>query len=101
MQHQFSDSKYPFLRYFIGDIRDKDRLVTAMEGVDIVIHAAALKHVSVAEYNPSEFIKTNILGTQNLSRYQFTKFCRKVCCIINRQSIFSSKSLWCYKIMCR
>lgn len=66
MQHQFSDSKYPFLRYFIGDIRDKDRLVTAMEGVDIVVHAAALKHVSVAEYNPSEFIKTNILGTQNL-----------------------------------
>ncbi len=66
MQQVFSDSKYPFLRYFIGDIRDKERLITAMEDVDIVIHAAALKHVSVAEYNPSEFIKTNILGTQNL-----------------------------------
>lgn len=66
MQQEFSDLKYPFLRYFIGDIRDKDRLTTAMEGVNIVVHAAALKHVSVAEYNPSEFIKTNILGTQNL-----------------------------------
>lgn len=65
-QHKFPNDKYDFLRYFIGDIRDKDRLYRAMEGVDIVVHAAALKHVSVAEYNPSEFIKTNILGTQNL-----------------------------------
>ena len=65
-QHSFPNDKFGFLRYFIGDIRDKDRLEKAMEGVDIVVHAAALKHVSVAEYNPSEFIKTNIIGTQNL-----------------------------------
>ena len=59
--HQFSNTDYPFLRYFIGDVRDKERLETAMKGVDIVVHAAALKHVGVAEYNPTEFIKTNII----------------------------------------
>ncbi|NPA11423.1 MAG: UDP-N-acetylglucosamine 4,6-dehydratase (inverting) [Epsilonproteobacteria bacterium] len=54
------------MRYFIGDVRDKDRLKKAMEGVDIVIHAAALKQVPAAEYNPMEAIKTNILGAQNV-----------------------------------
>ena len=54
------------IRFFIGDIRDFRRLSSALEGVDIVIHAAALKQVDTAEYNPSEFIKTNILGTQNI-----------------------------------
>ena len=54
------------MRYFIGDVRDKDRLLRAMEGVDYVIHAAALKHVPVAEYNPMEAIKTNILGANNV-----------------------------------
>jgi len=54
------------MRYFIGDVRDKERLKKAMEGVDIVIHAAALKHVPVAEYNPMECIKTNINGAQNV-----------------------------------
>ena len=66
MQQEFSDQEIPFLRYFIGDIRDQQRLNRAMEDVDIVVHAAALKHVSVAEYNPMEFINTNVLGTQNL-----------------------------------
>ena len=54
------------LRFLIGDIRDKNRLSRALEDIDIVIHAAALKHVSVAEYNPFEFVKTNVYGTQNL-----------------------------------
>lgn len=54
------------IRYFIGDIRDKDRLYRAMDGVDIVIHSAALKHVTVAEYNPIEAIKTNINGAMNI-----------------------------------
>lgn len=54
------------MRYFIGDVRDKDRLVQAMEGVDFVIHAAALKHVPAAEYNPMECIKTNIHGAENV-----------------------------------
>jgi len=54
------------LRFFIGDVRDKDRMYRAMDGVDIVIHAAALKHVDVAEYNPMEAIKTNIDGARNV-----------------------------------
>lgn len=66
MAQEFPDSKYPGLRYFIGDIRDKDRLRRALEGVDVVIHAAALKQVPAAEYNPFECIKTNVLGAQNL-----------------------------------
>ena len=56
----------PAMRYFIGDVRDRDRLATAMQGVDLVIHAAALKRVDAAEYNPMECIKTNIGGTENV-----------------------------------
>src|SRR5690606_34921862 len=56
----------PQLRFFIGDVRDEQRLTLAMKGVDIVIHAAALKQVPAAEYNPFEAIKTNILGAQNV-----------------------------------
>lgn len=66
MAQVFCTKKYPALRYFIGDIRDLDRVRRALEGIDIVIHAAALKQVPAAEYNPFEFIKTNILGAQNL-----------------------------------
>lgn len=54
------------MRYFIGDVRDKERLLKAMKDVDFVIHAAALKHVPIAEYNPMECIKTNIMGAQNV-----------------------------------
>lgn len=63
---EFNEKKYKNLRYFLGDIRDFDRLNSAMEGVDYVVHAAALKHVSIAEYNPQEFIKTNITGSENI-----------------------------------
>jgi len=56
----------PCMRYFIGDVRDEERVNKAMDGVDIVIHAAALKHVPIAEYNPMECIKTNIDGAQNV-----------------------------------
>ena len=66
MAQEFPDTKYAGLRYFIGDIRDKDRLRRALEGIDVVIHAAALKQVPAAEYNPFECIKTNVLGAQNL-----------------------------------
>jgi UDP-N-acetylglucosamine 4,6-dehydratase (inverting) len=66
MNQVFSDHDYPCLRYFIGDIRDQDRLKRALEGIDIVVHAAALKQVPAAEYNPFECIKTNVLGAQNL-----------------------------------
>lgn len=66
MSQEFSGSKYEGLRYFIGDIRDEARLRRALEGIDVVIHAAALKQVPAAEYNPFECIKTNVLGAQNL-----------------------------------
>jgi UDP-N-acetylglucosamine 4,6-dehydratase (inverting) len=66
MEQVFSSEKYPAMRYFIGDVRDQQRLRRALEGIDIVIHAAALKQVPAAEYNPFEFIKTNILGAENL-----------------------------------
>ncbi len=66
MGQEFPDSKYSFLRYFLGDVRDGDRLRRAMEGSDVVIHAAALKQVPAAEYNPFECIKTNVLGAQNV-----------------------------------
>lgn len=66
MAKTFSEAKYPAMRYFIGDVRDRDRLKRAFQDIDIVIHAAALKHVPVAEYNPMEFIKTNVLGAENI-----------------------------------
>jgi UDP-N-acetylglucosamine 4,6-dehydratase/5-epimerase len=66
MRQQFSEQRYPCLRYFIGDVRDRDRLYRAMDGVDIVIHAAALKQVPTAEYNPIEVIRTNVLGAANI-----------------------------------
>lgn len=66
MQKIFSPKKYKFLRYFLGDIRDQERVKTAFNNVDFVIHAAALKHVPAAEYNPIEFVKTNIFGSQNI-----------------------------------
>lgn len=66
MSQVLSDRDHPGLRYFIGDIRDEARLRRALEGIDIVVHAAALKQVPAAEYNPFECIKTNVLGAQNL-----------------------------------
>ena len=66
MAQQFPERQYPCMRYFIGDVRDAQRMQRALEGVDIVVHAAALKQVPAAEYNPFECIKTNVLGAQNV-----------------------------------
>ncbi|TRO82359.1 UDP-N-acetylglucosamine 4,6-dehydratase (inverting) [Trichloromonas acetexigens] len=66
MEQDFPRNKYPQIRYFIGDVRDTQRIHRAIEGIDIVIHAAALKQVPAAEYNPFECIKTNVLGAQNV-----------------------------------
>ena len=66
MAMEFPESKFPAIRYYIGDVRDKERLDRAFEGIDIVIHAAAMKHVHLAEHNPSECIKTNIKGAENV-----------------------------------
>jgi UDP-N-acetylglucosamine 4,6-dehydratase (inverting) len=66
MAQEFPATEYPQIRYFIGDVRDVERLKTAMRGIDTVIHAAAMKHVHIAEYNPMECVKTNILGAENV-----------------------------------
>jgi UDP-N-acetylglucosamine 4,6-dehydratase len=66
MSQQFSDTRYKGLRYFLGDVREAGRLRQALQDIDTVIHAAALKQVPAAEYNPFEFIKTNVLGAENL-----------------------------------
>lgn len=66
MQQQFSAERYPCLRYFIGDVRERERLIRAFHGVDYVIHAAALKQVPAAEYNPSECIRTNVMGAMHV-----------------------------------
>jgi FlaA1/EpsC-like NDP-sugar epimerase len=66
MQKIYDPAKYKFLRYFLGDVRDVDRLKLAFRGVNLILHAAALKHVPTAEYNPTEYIKTNVIGSQNI-----------------------------------
>ena len=66
MAQEFPESEYKAIRYFIGDVRDKDRLTRAFEDIDVVIHAAAMKHVHIAEYNPTEAVKTNVDGAQNV-----------------------------------
>ncbi len=68
LQQIYPKKEYPNLRFFLGDIRDIQRLKIALEKIDIVIHAAALKQVTAAEYNPIEFIKTNIIGSENIVR---------------------------------
>jgi len=66
MAQEFPPDKYPAIRYFLGDVRDRPRLTTALKRIEYVIHAAALKQVPAAEYNPFEFVKTNVLGAQNV-----------------------------------
>ena len=66
MAQNYPRNKFPAIRFFIGDVRDKERLIRAMKGIDYVIHAAAMKHVHLAEYNPSECIKTNVGGAENV-----------------------------------
>lgn len=78
MAQQFPDSKYECMRYFIGDVRDKERLDRAFHNVDFVIHAAALKQVPAAEYNPFEAVKTNILGAQNVINVSIDQKIKKV-----------------------
>ncbi|WP_308991768.1 UDP-N-acetylglucosamine 4,6-dehydratase (inverting) [Mariniflexile litorale] len=66
MAQEYPEDKFPQIRYFIGDVRDRERLTRAFQGVNYVIHAAAMKHVHIAEYNPDECIKTNIGGAENV-----------------------------------
>ncbi len=66
MSQKFNERDYPGIRYFIGDVRDKERLKRACEGIDVIVHAAALKQVPAAEYNPMECINTNVMGAENV-----------------------------------
>lgn len=66
MAQDYPESLYPQIRFFIGDVRDLDRVRKALKGIDYVVHAAAMKHVPIAEYNPMECIKTNIIGAENI-----------------------------------
>ena len=66
MAQEYPIEKFPQIRFFIGDVRDKDRLIRAFEGINYVIHAAAMKHVHIAEYNPDECVKTNVNGAENV-----------------------------------
>ncbi len=78
MAQEFPESKYPALRYFIGDVRDLERLKRAFTGIDYVIHTAAMKHVHIAEYNPDECVKTNIGGADNVIKASFDSNVSKV-----------------------
>ena len=78
MQNRFSPDKYPNLRFLLGDVRDKDRLTMAMKDVDYVIHAAALKQVPAAEYNPMEYVKTNIQGAENIIHASINQKVKKI-----------------------
>jgi len=78
MAQQFPDTKFECMRFFIGDVRDKERMYRAFHGVDYVIHAAALKQVPAAEYNPFEAVKTNILGAQNVINVSIDQGVQKV-----------------------
>ncbi len=78
LQKEFNMEKYPFLRFFVGDIRDKQRLKLALKEIEIVIHAAALKQVPTAEYNPFEYINTNVIGAENLVQASLESNVKKV-----------------------
>jgi UDP-N-acetylglucosamine 4,6-dehydratase (inverting) len=78
MAHEFPEEKYPALRFFIGDVRDFERLRRACQGIQYVVHAAAMKHVHIAEYNPDECVKTNIGGAENVIRAALESAVEKV-----------------------
>ena len=78
LKKKFPEAKYKFLRYFLGDVRDLKRLNIAFRDVDYIVHAAALKQVPAAEYNPIEFVKTNILGAQNVIEASFDMDIKRV-----------------------
>lgn len=78
MAQEFPENKFPAMRYFIGDVRDYDRLKRAFIDVDYVIHAAAMKHVHIAEYNPDECVKTNVGGAQNVIKASLESSVKKV-----------------------
>lgn len=87
MEQEFPVHQYPFLEYVLGDVRDSDHLLRTGEGIDIVIHAAALKQVSTAEVNPSECVKTNIIGSQNVISMAISHGIKKVVAISTDKAV--------------
>ena len=101
MAKEFKDDR---VRYFIGDVRDRDRLARAFEGVDVVVHAAALKQVPAMEYNPTEAIKTNVLGTQNVIEAALDKGVKKVLMVstdkaVNPVNLYGATKLCAERLM--
>ena len=94
MSNSFSKAQREKLRFFIGDVRDLPRLKLAMQDVDYVIHAAALKQVPTAEYNPFEVVKTNIIGGQNVIDAALTRKVKKVVALSTDKAAAPSKPLW-------
>lgn len=78
LMKDYPKKKYPFIRFFIGDVRDRERLNRSFRNIDLVVHAAALKQVPAAEYNPTEFINTNIIGAQNVIESAINQKVKKV-----------------------
>lgn len=87
MEQEFPVHQYPFLEYVLGDVRDIDHLMRICEGIDIIIHAAALKQVSTAEINPAECIKTNIIGSQNVITAAITHNIQKLVAISTDKAV--------------
>ena len=87
MQQDFSGQDFPAIRYFIGDVRDPNRLEMALRGIDYVIHAAALKQVPAAEYNPFEFIHTNVLGAENIVNSSIRAGIKKVIALSSDKAV--------------
>ena len=88
MQNELRDNKeFSKLRFFVGDIRDLDRLKTASKNIDIIIRAAALKHVPTAEYNPFEFVKTNIIGSENVVKASLENNVKKIISISTDKAV--------------
>ncbi len=105
MAQAFPKDRYPFMRFFIGDVRDVDRLEMAMRDVDYVIHAAALKHVPIAEYNPFECIKTNVWGAENVVNAAIRRGVKRVVALstdkaANPLNLYGASKLASDKIFC-
>ena len=94
MKEKFIGQAEKKLRFFLGDIRDVNRLKQSFEGVDIIVHAAALKQVPAAEYNPIEFIKTNIIGAQNIIEAAIEKNVNKVLALSTDKAVCNQLILY-------
>ena len=101
MSQEFPPEKYPAIRYFIGDVREKERLEYATRDVDLILHAAALKQINTAEYNPWEYVKTNVYGAQNVIDCAIKNKVKKVIALSTDKACRSNKLVWSNQIYIR